>query len=387
MKNLRALVFSATFGDGHLRAAQAVIEALRLKNADIEITHLDCGEFLSKAFNNILKSTYIGLIKHSPKLWGTFYYGTAKISPNSLLQRFLNNMGRTEIEKVISIQQPDIIICTYPTVAGVLSQLRLKGKLNVPVITVITDYVVHSQWIHPGVDMYIVGCKQVFDGLVARGISPDCVGLTGIPVSPAFERSKNKSEIMFKLGLRPDRQTLLVMGGGFGVLDSMREVCRIFSLVNHPLQLVVVCGRSEKLYRSLDDVVAQARNPVVRFGYINNVDEIMACADLMITKAGGLTVSEALTTRLPLVIYKPIPGQEEENAVFLKKIGAGRVAKTKEELVSIVKSLFAKPVELQKMQAVAAAVVPGRAAERAVQYMLNLINEGLGEAKIWSVVK
>lgn len=375
MKNLRVLVFSATFGAGHLRAAEALIEAIRMKNPRTEINHLDCGEFLSKTFNNILKNTYIGLIKHSPRLWGSFYRNTARIAPDSLIQRFLNNIGRNELEKVIRKQQPDIIICTYPTVAGVLAQLRLRGKLNVPVIAVVTDYAVHSQWIHAGVDMYIVGCQQVSDGLAARGIRPECIKMTGIPVNPAFERALDKQAILSQLGLSQDRQTLLIMGGAYGVLDSMREVCRVFGQINSPVQLIVVCGQDEKLYHSLDDIAAQARNPIVRFGFINNVEEMMTCADLMITKAGGLTVTEALTKRLPLVIYKPIPGQEEENAVFLNEIGAGRVADTQAELIGMVQSLLAQPGDLQKMRAAAARAVPGRAAEQAIELMMDLLEK------------
>ncbi|MDA8443256.1 MAG: UDP-N-acetylglucosamine--LPS N-acetylglucosamine transferase, partial [Peptococcaceae bacterium] len=120
MKNLRVLVFSASFGAGHVRAADAAIEALRNKEPNIEITHLDFGAFLSKTFNKVIKNTYIELIKHSPKLWGKFYHRTSKIAPDSVLQRFLNKLGRTEFVKYIHTLQPDLIICTYPTVAGVL---------------------------------------------------------------------------------------------------------------------------------------------------------------------------------------------------------------------------------------------------------------------------
>ncbi|MGE5544923.1 MAG: MGDG synthase family glycosyltransferase [Bacillota bacterium] len=381
MNNLRVLVFSATFGAGHLRAAEAVIEAIRKKQPNAEITHLDCGEFLSKTFNNILKNTYIGLIKHSPKLWGRFYHGTAKISPDSLLQRFLNSMGRSEFQKIIGLLQPHLIICTYPTVAGVLSQLRLKGKLHVPLVTVVTDYVVHSQWIHQGVDLYIVGCKEVYDGLVARGINPGRVRITGIPVSSGFERHLNKTEIISSLGLCSDRHTLLIMGGAYGVLNRLKELCKFFANVQWPVQTIVVCGQDEKLYKSLDDIVAKALNPIVRFGFVTNVEELMTAADLIITKAGGLTVSEALTKRLPLVIFRPIPGQEEENAVFLSKIGAGKVAETQEKLVRIIQSLLEQPQELAKMRLAAAQTIPGRAAERAVEYMLSLANEVLNKEK------
>lgn len=382
MKNLRVLVFSATFGAGHVRAADAVIEAIRLKEPAAEITHLDCGGFLNKKFNSVVKSTYLGMIKRTPKLWGKFYYGTSKISPDSAIQRFLNRMGRKDFKKYIQSLNPDLIVCTYPTVAGVLSELKLNKEIDVPLVTVITDFVVHSQWIHQGVDLYIVGCKEVFKGLVSRGIEPERIKVTGIPVSPRFERSLNRTEIAAKLGLDPNLPTLLIMGGAYGVLEGAKETCRIFADLDYPLQSVVVCGHDEKIYKSLADVIEKARNHMVHFGYVDNVEELMTAADIIITKAGGLTVSEALTKRLPLVIFKPIPGQEQENTIFLGRIGAGLVAGNQLELENIVRFLLEHPEELAKMRQAAARALPGRAAERAVGHMFNLIGEAQNEVKI-----
>ena len=137
MEQLNVLIFSASFGAGHVRAAEAIIEALHAKEPNVEVTHLDFGAFLSKTFNAMIKSTYIELIKHTPKLWGKFYYRTSKIPPDSLFQRFLNGLGRREFVKFIQVSKPDLVICTYPTVAGVLAQQKLKGILKVPLVTVI----------------------------------------------------------------------------------------------------------------------------------------------------------------------------------------------------------------------------------------------------------
>lgn len=375
MKELRVLIFSAAFGAGHVRAAEAIIDAIRLQVPAAEITHVDCGECLGKTFNMLMKNLYIGMIKHSPALWGGIYNGMAKITPDSVLQRLLNKMGWSEYKKIIHLSRPDFIICTYPTVAGVLSQMRLEHQLHVPVITVVTDYVVHNQWIHWGVDMYIVGSQQVREGFVAKGVRPERLKTAGIPVGLCFERPTDRIDAAVGLGLQPNRPTLLIMGGAYGVLDSLREQVRIFANTPYPLQIIVVCGKDDKLYKSLDDIVVTAANPIMRFGYVTNVEELMTVADLMITKAGGITVSEALTKRLPLVIFKPIPGQEEANANFLSRIGAGRVAYSQEDLAGIVQSLLTHPGELAQMRQAAAAAVPGSAAERAVESMLNLIGK------------
>jgi processive 1,2-diacylglycerol beta-glucosyltransferase len=371
--DLRVLVFSATFGAGHVRAAEAIIEVIRAKEPKAEITHLDFGAFLSKSINEMVKSTYIELIKYTPRLWGKFYYRTSKIQPDSVLKRLINILGRREFLNYIKDVRPDVIICTYPTIAGVLGELRLKSILQVPIVTVVTDYAVHSHWIHPGVDLYIVGNRDVFQGLTSSGIDPERIRITGIPVSPKFEQKLNRKEIAENLKLFTNRPTFLVMGGAYGVLGGVKGVCKILADAEVPVQTLLVCGQDEKLYRSLDGLVAEAKNPIMRFGYVKNVEELMTVADMIITKAGGLTVSEALTKRLPLIIYKPIPGQEEGNAHFVKEIGAAKIAETEEDLEKIIHLILTQPNEINKMREAAGKVLPGNASERAVEYILLLV--------------
>lgn len=375
MSNLRVLIFSASFGAGHVRAAEALIEELRIAEPDVELKHIDFGAFLGRTFNSVLKNTYIELIKHTPKLWGKFYYRTAKISPQSVFQRFLNGLGRRELLKYVLEYNPSVIICTYPTVAGVLAALRLKQVLHIPLVTVITDYAVHSQWINPGVDMYIVGCQNARQSLLQRGITPEKIFVTGIPVHPKFEKEIKREEAVAKLGLEPQKLTFLVMGGAYGVLEGAKRVCRILDNIEHPVQIIIVCGRDEKLYRSLDNVVRKAKNTIKRYGFVNNVEEFMSAADVIITKAGGLTVSEALTRRLPLLIYRPIPGQEEENAAFLEEIGAGMAVATEEELEAALRRLLYHPEVLEKMRQAAAQALPGKAAAQAVRHILTLADK------------
>ncbi|PKM77133.1 MAG: UDP-N-acetylglucosamine--LPS N-acetylglucosamine transferase [Firmicutes bacterium HGW-Firmicutes-15] len=382
MKNLRVLIFSATFGAGHVRAAEALIESIRKINPSAEVKHLDCWAILSKNFNAILTDFYIGMIKRTPKIWGRLYYGTARISSDSILQRFLNNTGHSKYLEYIHSFQPELIICTYPTVAGVIARLKVKKIVNIPLVVVITDYTVHNQWIHSGVDLYIVGSTDIYNSFVSMGINAASIKVTGIPVSPKFECDLDRSQIMANLGLLPNLPTCLIMGGAYGVLSELRELCKTLAGTLIPSQSIVVCGQDKHLYKSLDDVIDNARNPMVRYGYVRNVDELMSAADIVITKAGGLTVSEALTKRLPIIIYKPIPGQEQENAAFLERIGAGRTANTRTELERILLSLLEHPEKMESMRHAAANALPGHAADRAVQHMLELVEESTNSVQV-----
>jgi len=374
LKQLRILVFSAGFGNGHFRAAEAVIEGIQLKEPYAKIIHLDFGDFLNKRLNSVAKRLYMEMIKHTPRLWGKFYYKTAKLQPKSMMQRFLNQLGRSDFLKYIQALEPDIIVCTYPTVSSILAQLRLERILHVPVITVITDYAVHSLWVHPGVDRYMVACEEVKESLVSWGIEAQRVRVTGIPISPKFEKAMDRGHIISKLGLSPDLPTFLVMGGVYEG-EIVKRICKQLADSQVPIQSMIVCGKNEKLYQSLEDLCIQTRNLIVRFGYVQNVEELMEVSDLIITKAGGLTVTEALTKDLPLVIFKPIPGQEVENAQFVQRLGAGLVAGTEEELEQLLNRFSSYPEDIERMQKKAAIALPGRSAERAVDDLLQIVSD------------
>ena len=370
----KVVVFSAAFGAGHIRAAEAIIEEISRQEPKLEVIHMDCGLFFNAYLYNLLKITYISLIKYAPKVWGKFYYDSADILPDSRFQSFINNLGRDKILAYMKASNPNLVICTYPTVSGAIAQLKKEGLTDVPLATVITDYAVHSQWVHEGVDLYIVGSKDVQQNLVTRGIDSKRIRVTGIPVHANFELSENRQEMLAKLGLASGIPTFLIMSGAFGILKDIKEICEFFANMETPVQTIVVCGKDKNLYRSISEIVSKAKNTMVHFGYVNNVEELMSASDIIITKAGGLTVSESLSKHLPLIIYKPIPGQEEKNSVFLLKNGCAFIANSPQEIQKITYTILNHPQELDKMHAATEQTLPGHAAERAVSQMLELVS-------------
>ena len=296
------------------------------------------------------------------------------MQPKSV-QRFLNQIGRRELLNYIQVFEPDLIVCTYPTISSILGQLRIDRILHVPLITVITDYTAHSHWVHPGVDRYMVACTEVREILVSLGVEERRIQVTGIPISPKFERVLDQREILNKLGLTPELPIYLIMGAEYGGLKGVLRICRKLADSLIPVQLIVVCGKNKKLYYSLEEVSSQGRNHVIPFEYVHNVEELMEVSRLIITKAGGLTTSEALTKHLPMLIFNPIPGQEEENARFIKRIGAGLVAGSEEELEQLINHFLSHPEDIELMQKRAAMALPGHSTERAVENMLQLITD------------
>jgi processive 1,2-diacylglycerol beta-glucosyltransferase len=372
LKQTRVLVFSASFGAGHVKAAEALIETIKNIKPSAEIIHRDSIAMLNKNLNYFLCKLYITLMKRAPKIWGVFYNQTQELPEDSLFQRFLNSFGRNTLVKYLNMLKPDVIVCTYPTVAGVLARLRAKGELDIPVAAVVTDYTVHNQWIHRGVDLYIVGSAKVSKGFIERGIEPSRIQTSGIPVNSRFESNLNQEDILTNLEFSQNRLTFLIMCGASGVLEKAKWICNLIAKIEAPVQAIIVCGNDRKLYSSLEDVVKEARNPIVRFSFVHNVDELMSAADIIITKAGGLIVSEALTKHIPMIIFKPIPGQEENNARFINEIGAGRIAFSEEQFVDILYELIDSPSEIKKMIEASIQAFPGRSAEKAAQVILEL---------------
>jgi len=172
------------------------------------------------------------------------------------------------------------------------------------------------------------------------------------------------------------------MGGAYAVLGKAKWMCDLVANFNGPVQAMIICGKDHKLYSSLDSLVQEARNPVVRFEFVNNVDELMSIADIIITKAGGLTVSESLTKQLPLIVFKPIPGQEEDNAEYIEEIGAGRIARTDHDLIRILGELITNPQKITKMRNAAAQALPRHSAEKAVNSILELARDSADHRNI-----
>ncbi len=329
----RVLILSASYGEGHQQAALAIRDALLEIYPTLDVRIMDYLRTVHPVLNSVARYCYLKSVRFAPALYGLFYKGTSRIAPSSLLQRRLNHLGFEDLLEFLSEYRPDIVVSTFPTPAGVMSLLKERQLTAIRSATIITDHAIHSQWIHAGTDHYFVGSDHVKTGLIRRGVPENRISITGIPIRPAFLAPRNRAEIRTKIGLRDDLPTLLVMGGAYGVLSDIEQICgELFQSRIHT-QMIVVCGRNDKLREAIEELAKSARHPVWVFGFTREVDELMAVSDLVITKAGGLTISEALAMELPMVLYRPIPGQEVQNAAFLVKSRVAVLARTRKQVV------------------------------------------------------
>lgn len=364
VRNPWALLLSASYGNGHNAACRALIESSRETGSPMEFQMIDFfEELVSRPISKAVGFIYVQSVRHAPSLYGAFYYGTARISYDSRTQRGINALGKKAFLRLYGERQPDAVLSLHPTPAGAVSELKERGAVTAPLVTIVTDYAVHSQWIHPHTDLTIVGAPFLRDQLVARGLAPERVRVAGIPISPKFAQPKDRAALRDKWGFDPERPLVLVMAGAFGMMRGLEEILR--ALIATPeAQGVFVCGHDRVSRRGLERR-AEAHSDRLRIlGYTTEVDELMGAADLCITKAGGLTVTEALASGLPMLIYRPIPGQEEWNARYLVESGAGLAARKRAELAAILPDLMRSPERLESMARAARGLArPDAAAE------------------------
>jgi processive 1,2-diacylglycerol beta-glucosyltransferase len=345
----RVLVLSASYGAGHNQAARAIQKAVLAKAPSSEVRIVDFFQFVSEPLNRFLQNLYVQSVRHAPLGYGMFYKTTSSITADSWWQRRLNNLGHDRLLDYLTAFEPDIIVCTFPTPAGVLSEMQASSGVKIPVFVVITDFTVHSQWLHPNVDRFFVAADEVAEGLKSRGIDQANITVSGIPIDSVFSRRLDKYEARETLELKPDLPTVLVMAGAFAMLGGVSDVVQILANLEIPHQTVVITGHDERLAARLRGAVGSARHPMVVKGFVDDIHTMMSAADLLVTKAGGITVSESLACGLPLLIYRPIPGQEESNTAFLTRRNAALLARHHDELESSITRLLKDKAILAEM--------------------------------------
>jgi processive 1,2-diacylglycerol beta-glucosyltransferase len=311
------LVLSAAAGAGHVRCAEALAVAFAAKG--IAAKHVEVLKYASWLFKKVYSDLYIELVNHQPAILGLVY--DAMDHPWKYRKRrlALDWLNTRPLVRLLLAEQPRMAVCTHFLPAEILLHLRRKKILDVPVGVVITDYDLHAMWLYRGVDWYFVACEETKVHMVALGIPPETIHVTGIPIDPVFSSPGEKGRIRGELGLQPDLTTIMVSAGGFG-MGPVESLAKALQDVRHPIQVAVVCGKNPDLARRLEELPAPA-HPVKVVGFTTEIERWMAASDLLVGKAGGLTSSEALASGLVMVIVNPIPGQEERNSDHLLEEG------------------------------------------------------------------
>jgi len=335
----KIIILYAGYGDGHYQVSSALKESFELQGGfQVKLINLFAESHpIMDAFTRYL---YMKSCSYTPEMYGWSYYMTKNMPQDTFLAHWFHSFGIHRLKEILICEKPDAIIQTFPFLA--MSELkRHLDSLDIPAYTLITDFMLHHRWIHSGTNKYFVATKDLKKQLVMRGIPPEKIIISGLPLRPSFYKRIDSSSLYQKYGLRHERETILVMAGAYGILQGLERMVHSL-LEKEEVQILVVCGKNKKLLDRMKDQFSQ-KSSVRIYGFVQSIEELMAVSSCVVTKAGGVTLSESLVMGLPIFVYRPLPGQEKENAIYLQKNGAALVAHTHEELLEQISHFLNDP--------------------------------------------
>jgi processive 1,2-diacylglycerol beta-glucosyltransferase len=345
---MRVLILTASYGSGHNAAAQSLAVAFEAAGASVTVVD-HFRDLVHPAFDRISRGLYAAILRRAPALWGLAYGVGDRLASDSRWAFGMPCLGAPRLMKLLDTLAPDAVVSVHATPTVALSTLARDGRHIPPHTTVVTDFVAHSQWIAPGVDRYCVAAEEVKHDFVARGIAPDRVVVTGVPLRAGFETPLDRLAARRNLGLSPDLPVVLAMAGAQGSFGRLSDVARALMELTAPVQALVVAGHDAELVAKIGRLTAGSA--IRTSGFVDDVRPLMAAADLLISKAGGMTLAEAMAAELPLLTYGSLPGQERRNERFASRAGIALVARRQRELGRALERALTEPKLLDRLRA------------------------------------
>jgi len=370
----RILVLSASVGAGHLRAAEAVTLALRQLDPTAVVENLDVLDFTNAAFRRLYARSYLDLVNRLPHVLGYFYdlldRAPSPQHKSDRLRLLVEKLNLRRFLRFLRTEQWDVIVNAHFLPAEMIAALRRCQEINTPHLTVTTDFETHRLWVNQPCDHYFTATEEGALNLQQWGVPAADVTVTGIPIHPAFSQPMDLAECRTRFGVAGDRPVVLQLAGGFGVGPVEKLYCGILA-VETPLELIVVAGRNEELKTRLAQIEPPPRHRTHVLGFTTQMHELMALANLVVSKPGGLTTSEALACGTPMAVVNPIPGQESRNSDYLLENAAAVKINNLATLPYKLNQLFAAPGRLAQLAANARRLGHPRAAFDIAQRALH----------------
>ena len=373
------LVLSASAGAGHLRAAEAVEAALRKTSPNDEVRNVDVLQLATPAFRRLYGQAYLDLVGRAPALLGYLYdlldRAPSPAHKSDRLRLAIEKLNLQPFLELLTSRRWDLVINTHFLPAEIVASLRKKGKLDVPQVTVTTDFETHRLWVNQPCEHYFTATDEGAQNLAEWGVPRRDISVSGIPIHPVFSRPKSRAACLAAQGLKGGRPVVLQLSGGFGV-GPIEMIYRALLSIEVPLQVAVVSGRNEKVRALLEKIKVPARHRAKVLGFTTSIDELMGAADIVLTKPGGLTTSETLARGAAMAVINPIPGQESRNSDFLLENGAAVKISSVRTLPFKLTQLLRDRRHLARLKAQARALGRPRAAFTVVRETLRFARRG-----------
>lgn len=349
MSGKNILVVTASMGSGHNKAANAVAEAIKRKYPVNKINVIDFMSTETAYFNSLVKDIYLKMLDHTPSVYEFFYKFTSDSTKGSTIQSVFAHAMKKDMRELIKKYEADMVICTHPFPCAAASYLKQTGEINIPLITVMTDFCVHQFWLYKNIDIYFTANDLLKKEMVNQGLLEERIFVTGIPVGYNFRVDYNRDDLLAKFKLEKDKPVALIMGGGLGLGGVKNALCQLERL-KKDIQILVITGANVALWSEMNEYAQHSKHKIFVWGYSHNIQEFMSVATFLISKPGALTISEALTRELPMILHDPIPGPEVDNAKFVSDNGLAIWVRHQDTLDAVVREVLSDATILPKLR-------------------------------------
>jgi len=356
---------------GHHSATIAIEKAIKILSPDAEVLNLNGFNYTNPISEKIINRLYMGIIKRTPQIWDYLYDNPSVAKNIEKIKETVHKFNSPKLKNLFDRFKPTAVVCTQAFPCGMVADFKKTYNSGIPLIAVLTDYIPHSYWIYDAVDYYITPAQEVGHLLAEKGVDTKKIKNFGIPFDPKFNQGSKNEEVLQRLNLKTNLPKILIMGGGQG-LGPVKTIIKSLEKIKKDFQGLIVTGINKKLYRSLKKKIKKSKSKFLLFGFIDNINELMEISDIIITKPGGVTTAEALAKKLPMVIVKPIPGQEASNTAYLMKKGAAIKCDNPKEINLVIEDLLDNPAKLKQLSECAGRISKPNASLDAAKLALEL---------------
>lgn len=348
MASKRIILMYISEVSGHHRATLAIEKALKILEPGVEVLNLNGFNYTNPLSEKIINRLYMSVIKTAPRIWDYLYDNPLIAERISRIKDNVHKFNAAKLRKLFDTFKPDIVACSQAFPCGMCAYYKKDFGADFKLVGVLTDYIPHAYWIYDAVDYYITPSEDISLHLIDRGVPPYKVKSYGIPFDPVFNRQVSRQEVKRSLGLDAGLPVVLIMGGGHGI-GPIKTIVESLEKSAYDLQEVIVTGVNKRLLRSLSRMRKRCRKKLILLEYVETIHELMKIADIIITKPGGVTTAEVLAQNMPMIIIKPIPGQEAHNAAYLEHRGAAIRADEPARIHLIIDDLLGNPDKLRTL--------------------------------------
>ena len=340
----RIAILTLSVGSGHMRASSVIESVLRDGDDGLDVRIIDALDMAKGWFEWAYVHPYWWMLRHAPGTWRRLFELRERQRHRATAPHWVFRRGCIKVLEHFQSFAPELVIATEIGAVEIAALGKREGWFQAPILAVLTDLHAEPPWVQPEVDFYCVGSAEARDQLIRWGAAPQRILVCGIPIDPGFSFNFDRIELLRSLGLVSRRPVVLVMGGGMGPAP-LDEIVESLERCDLPLQVIAIAGHNRAMRRRLEKLSGRLALKLHPFGWTSRVPEMMAAADLLITKPGGVTVAEAMAVGVPLLLTEPIPGPEERHLRYLVERGAAIHAPAVGELPAIVSALLTSPAK------------------------------------------